>query len=463
MVASVRALAAVPFSKRCHWQVVGLVMVLRTVLLGLGGAVFAAPPQIPATRGEAVDFARDVLPILEERCHACHGPALETASLRLDSRELAMKGGDSGLVIIPRKSVKSLLIQRLTDSKLGIRMPPTGALPEREIVTLRAWIDQGAQWPDETESSRPPEHRRVSAMGVKLFAAIRASDLEAVNRILDTGANLASRDEAGDTPLMHAALYAGEACLRMLLDHGADPNQANDQGATPLMWAAGDYEKVRILLHAGAEVDARSDLGRTALFIAARKAGTAKIVKELLGKGADSNARDRQGATPLMEAARAADPETLQRLLAHGADVNARRNNGRTALMAAARSRSLECVRLLLTHGAEVNTQAGKGVSSNSEDTVLTMAASRAAPEILRALLEKGADVEARNARGYTALMQAAYSDFADVESVKLLLEYGANINVRGKDGETALSLGKKRGETPIVRLLLDSGARGSE
>lgn len=463
MIATMRALAAVPFSERCHWRVAGLVTFLCTVLLGLGGAVFATQPQIPSTRGEVVDFVRDVLPILEERCHACHGPALETASLRLDRKELAMKGGDSGPVIIPRKSVKSLLIQRLTDSKLGIRMPPTGALPEREIATLRAWIDQGAPWPDETESSQPPEHRRVSATSVKLFAAIRADDLEAVHRILDSGANLASRDDFGDTPLMYAALYAGEECLRMLLDHKADPNQANDRGATPLMRAAGDYGKVRILLHAGAEVDARSDLGRTALLLAARKVGTARIVKDLLGNAADPNARDRQGGTPLMEAARAADPETLRALLAHGANVNAQRNNGRTALMAAARSRSLECVRLLLAHGAEVDTQAGRGVSSNSEDTVLTMAASRAAPEILRALLEKGADVEARNARGYTALMQAAYSDFADVESVKLLLEHGANVNVEGKDGETALSLAKKRGETPIVRLLLDSGARKSE
>ncbi len=72
MVATMRALAAVPFSERCHWRVAGLVTFLCMVLLGLGGAVFAAQPQIPSTRGEAVDFVRDVLPILEESCHACH-------------------------------------------------------------------------------------------------------------------------------------------------------------------------------------------------------------------------------------------------------------------------------------------------------------------------------------------------------------------------------------------------------
>ena len=206
-------------------------------------------------------------------------------------------------------------------------------------------------------------------------------------------------------------------------------------------------------------VDAQSELGRTALLIAARKAGTASILKRLLSKGADPNARDKRGVTSVMEAARAGDAESLKVLIEHGADVNATRSNGRTALMAAARSRRLEAVQVLLDHGADVNVQAAKGPGSNSEDTALTMAAPRAIPGVLTALLDKGADLRARNELGYTALMQAAYSDYVDAESVRVLLAHRADVHGKGKDGETALSLAKKRGETAIVRLLMEAGA----
>ena len=87
------------------------------------------------------------------------------------------------------------------------------------------------------------------------------------------------------------------------------------------------------------------------------------------------------------------------------------------------------------------------------------MAAARGTPGIVEALLKKGADITARNQLGYTALMQAAYSDYVDTEAVRTLLAHGADVNVQGKDGETPLSLAKKRGETAIVRLLRQAGA----
>ena len=373
----------------------------------------------------AVDFVRDILPILEDRCHACHGSSLVTANLRLDSKSGAMKGGDSGPVIVPGKAGESLLIQRISGSKLGIRMPPTGALPSAEITALRDWIDQGAPWSDEVEMPTEPGRRRVTAKAAELFDTIRAGDLKDFGKKLGAGADLTVRDAFGDTPLMYAALYAGEGALRMLLDHGADPNDSNDSGATALMRAAGDLGKVRLLLQAGAEVDARSDLGRTALMIAARKATTAPILKLLLDKGADPNARDSRGVTAIMEAARAGDVESLEVLIEHGADVNAVRKNGRTALMAVVRSRRLPAVRVLLKHGSDVNVQAAQGPGSNSLDTALTMAAARGVPDIVKALLEKGADTSARNELGYTALMQAAYSDYVDLEAVRALLTHG--------------------------------------
>ncbi|MDZ4860093.1 MAG: PSD1 and planctomycete cytochrome C domain-containing protein [Candidatus Hydrogenedentes bacterium] len=96
-----------------------------------------------------VDFATDVLPILAERCYSCHGPEKQKNGLRLDMRDAAFTGGDSGAAITP-KDVGSLLIRLVTGADEKRVMPPTGErLAEAQIATLKAWIEEGAVWPDE--------------------------------------------------------------------------------------------------------------------------------------------------------------------------------------------------------------------------------------------------------------------------------------------------------------------------
>ena len=369
----------------------------------------------------------------------------------------------SGAVILPGDSAGSLLIQRISGSELGLRMPPTGALPDREIEVLRAWIDQGAKWPHDG-----PADETATPAGVlsdahrKLYAAIRRDDFSEVSRILAGDIAIDVKNRFGESPLMHAALYAGPEVVKGLLAYGADPNQTNDAGATPLMRATTNRASVRTLIGAGARVDERSKMGRTALLIAARRPGSARVVRDLLRSGANPNAEDVRGVTPLMEAARAGDVGAMSELISAGARINERRNNGRTALMAAVRSRSQEAVWFLIDRGADVNVQALEGVSSNSKDTALTMAAARGVPGIVRALIGADADLEARNAMGYTALMQAACSDYVDAEVVRALLVAGADTSPKGVDGETALTLARQRGETEIVELLLEAG-KGAE
>src|SRR5262245_11555276 len=70
-----------------------------------------------------VDFARDIQPILESRCHRCHGAKLREAGLRLDLRRTALQGGDSGAVIVPRSPAESRLLARVS-SKGDEIMPP---------------------------------------------------------------------------------------------------------------------------------------------------------------------------------------------------------------------------------------------------------------------------------------------------------------------------------------------------
>lgn len=398
---------------------------------------------------------------------SCHNASFQTAHLRLDDKNTALRGGDSGPAILPGNAAESLLIRRISGSDLGLRMPPTGALPDREIEMLRIWIDQGAEWPDtsaaaETAVGTVAEAGFLSEAQKELYAAIRRNDLTAVSRMLATDIDISVTDSFGESPLMYAALHAGPEIVKGLLDYGADPNEANHAGATALMRATANRASVRILIGSGARVDARSERGRTALLIAARRPGSRPVVRDLIWSGANPNAKDVRGVTPLMEAARAGDTQSMRELIKAGARINETRNNGRTALMAAVRSRRQEAVWFLIDRDADANVQALEGVSSNSNDTALTMAAGRGVPGIVRALIGANADLEARNAMGYTALMQAACSDYVNAAIVRALLVAGAAISPKGVDGETALTLARQRGGTETVQLLLEA-EKGAE
>src|SRR5437868_5470342 len=88
------------------------------------------------------DFARDIQPIFQKRCYVCHGPQAQMKGLRFDDRQAAMR------VIVPGDSAHSSLIAR-TIGVDGKFMPPVGQrLTDKEIATLRAWVDKGAKWPD---------------------------------------------------------------------------------------------------------------------------------------------------------------------------------------------------------------------------------------------------------------------------------------------------------------------------
>jgi mono/diheme cytochrome c family protein len=107
------------------------------------------PARLPAAATRPIDFVRDVLPIFSENCHSCHGAKRSEANFRLDSKDIALKGGDLGPAILPGQSAKSLLVQAVAGVNADLVMPKKGdRLTPEQVGLIRAWIDQGAQWPD---------------------------------------------------------------------------------------------------------------------------------------------------------------------------------------------------------------------------------------------------------------------------------------------------------------------------
>jgi mono/diheme cytochrome c family protein len=114
-----------------------------------------------AGAGDRVDYARDIKPILAEKCHACHGAWKQKGKLRLETVALVRKGGRSGPVVVPGKPAESVLIARVSGAGGETRMPPPGegeALTPEQLALVRKWIEQGADGPDEPTPPDPREH-----------------------------------------------------------------------------------------------------------------------------------------------------------------------------------------------------------------------------------------------------------------------------------------------------------------
>ncbi len=104
----------------------------------------------------AVDFATQVKPILKAQCYRCHGSEKQKHNLRLDVRDAALAGGDSGRAIIPGDVAASKLIHSVEATDAKVRMPKNGkALKAEEIEILRRWVAQGAPWPAGVDEEQP--------------------------------------------------------------------------------------------------------------------------------------------------------------------------------------------------------------------------------------------------------------------------------------------------------------------
>jgi ankyrin repeat protein len=227
----------------------------------------------------------------------------------------------------------------------------------------------------------------------------------------------------------------------------------------------GDIEAVVSLLDEGVDVNKKSfSVRHTPLHRAVARADIARI---LLDRGADVNAKDVAGHTPLHLAASGGYSDTVRILLDRGADVNARSSIQQTRVAEIHRfglgqppvTQPKDAKgRPYVLLGAGVPRVTYKPGVTFGEYTPLYHASKNGHADTVRILLNRGADVNAKEHNGDTALHGAASAGHIDV--VRLLLEKGGDIGMANKTGKTPFDMAEEKGHTAVVEMMLELSPR---
>ena len=205
----------------------------------------------------------------------------------------------------------------------------------------------------------------------QLVLTVAQNDLGTARHLLERGADSNCTSTEGLPMLIYAASHKQGEMVNLLLEYKANPNAIchnpkqgfNKTPALMFPAANGSVDILISLLDAGADRDARDGTGLTPLMSAAFM-GHEKIVEALLGRGAEIEQKDESGYTALMFAANAGRLEAAGVLLKNKAAVNTKDKDGSTPIMFATQHGFSEVVKLLLSHGADPTIKGRHGLSA---------------------------------------------------------------------------------------------------
>jgi ankyrin repeat protein len=400
--------------------------------------------------------------------------------------------------------------------------------PPIKIRLLTAAIPPNERQPTEAE-----ERRR------KFLLAARRGDAASLGSLLQTGVKADTADTEGVPAIAWAAFAGDPAAIKLLLAAGANLRDKNTLGHQALLiyvaegisrgrftpttrsdgkplsekdWIEIQEEIVRRLIEAGAGLNVLDSYRGTVLPRAISQtpqALTTETIKALIAEGANVNAPDATGLTPLMAAAGRDSQQLVPLLLAAGAktSINAKDKGARSALLYAAaswgnRDLRLERIKTLIAAGAKINEAdevgqtplmlaaktgdldavqtllhagaiASSDVKTKEGQTTLIYAltgyggvqAGDSTGAIIKALIAAGASVNDVDSHGRSALLYACGAQWYHgpiPEAVTHLITGGANVNVVDEDGQTALILAAQAESLVTAEALLKAGATAS-
>ena len=255
-----------------------------------------------------------------------------------------------------------------------------------------------------------------------------------------------------DFPLHTAAIHGQLEIARMLLDAGAEVDALDSDASTPLHDAAlrGHAEVVALLLERGADVHRRDFNGAYSLSFAV-SGGDTTVIRQVVDAGADFYHRARNGFTLLHFAAMRGLEDLTDQILESGEHVDVRTMYGDTPLRWAVVRNQQGMMRKLLAHGADPNARGQDG------STPLMRAAARGNLEVGRSLLAWGADVHSVDNWGRTALFETCWEGHAEFAS--MLLARGAEFDIADSNDTRPLMFALRFGHGELVTALLEAGA----
>lgn len=329
-----------------------------------------------------------------------------------------------------------------TDDELELRI-------DGQIRALREELGKSGEH-RKSDTARP---EALSPRLVELHAAAAQGDVERVRSLIQEAPDLLSNSVLGHTVLHTAVL-------------GAIVPERETSSNAPVPWEYGESNRavVLLLLDSGADVNAENDFGWTPLHFAAM-VGRKRVAEVLLSRKARIHMRGKSGSTPLHVAARLGHRDVVARLLAANANPDATDHAGLTALHQVAshedvdvllsRAPTDQALEKLIGVPTSVLTQIGAGLTARqTAKQMLERSSGSEHKEVAELLLASRADVDAKtSATRRTPLHVAASSGNISVAGV--LLENGADANERDLEGYEPLHVAAERGQKDMTELLL--------